>query len=107
VLEFNTMSKISPEVQGQEAESGHERLGKTTAIAPANIALIKYWESFKGNIPYSDTISFNLSECYTTTTVSWKKHLVEDELIFDGRKVTDDKLERAKKELKNLSALWA
>jgi diphosphomevalonate decarboxylase len=48
---------------------------KATAQAPANIAFIKYWgrRDPELRIPYNPSISMNLSNCMTTTTVefSW------------------------------------
>ena len=53
---------------------------KATAIAPANIALIKYWgkkdEALR--LPLNSSISMNLSEAHTTTTVEFSKGLARD-----------------------------
>ncbi len=44
---------------------------KATAVAPANIAFIKYWgrKDAELRIPYNPSISMNLSACTSTTTV--------------------------------------
>ncbi len=55
---------------------------KATAIAPANIAFIKYWgqQDQQLILPFSDTISMNLSDCFTTTTVAFDTSFLEDEV---------------------------
>ncbi|MBI2405269.1 diphosphomevalonate decarboxylase [Candidatus Gottesmanbacteria bacterium] len=53
-----------------------------TAVAPANIAFIKYWgkrdEALR--LPWNDSISMNLSEAYTTTTVEFSPRFTKDEV---------------------------
>lgn len=62
-----------------------------TAIAPANIAFIKYWgkadppageagETLR--FPLNSSISMNLSACVTTTTVEFSKKFSRDDVIF-------------------------
>ena len=53
---------------------------KTTAKAPANIAFIKYWgkQNEKLRLPLNSSISMNLSNCYTITTVEFSKRFSED-----------------------------
>lgn len=53
---------------------------KVTAVAPANIAFIKYWgkKNAKLRLPYNPSISMNLSNCLTTTTVEFSKEFSED-----------------------------
>ncbi len=53
---------------------------KATAIAPANIAFIKYWgrKDAKLRLPYNPSISMNLSECVTTTTVEFSRDFEAD-----------------------------
>lgn len=57
---------------------------KVTAIAPANIAFIKYWgktdEALR--LPLNSSISMNLSACVTTTTVEFSKKFSRDDVIF-------------------------
>src|SRR5258708_12128696 len=55
-----------------------------TAIAPANIAFIKYWgiQDIERTLPYNGSISMNLDACLTTTTVTFDPDLAEDELTL-------------------------
>lgn len=62
---------------------------KKTAISPANIAFIKYWgkKDPELNIPFNDSVSMNLSNCFTTTTVEFGKEFKNDQVVVDGKKV--------------------
>lgn len=66
---------------------------KATAIAPANIAFIKYWgrKDNKLRIPYNASISMNLSACFTTTTAEFSPDYKEDMVSegFDKKRVTE------------------
>src|SRR5215212_1028743 len=55
-----------------------------TAIAPANIAFIKYWgmQDVARTLSYNGSISMNLDACLTTTSVTFDPDLVEDELTL-------------------------
>src|SRR3989338_2032720 len=55
---------------------------KSTAIAPANIAFIKYWgkQDAALRLPLNDTISMNLSAAYTVTTVEFSEKLKNDQI---------------------------
>ncbi|HEX8932435.1 MAG TPA: diphosphomevalonate decarboxylase [Patescibacteria group bacterium] len=61
---------------------------KATAVAPSNIAFIKYWgrkdESLR--LPANGSISMNLSNFLTTTTVEFSNVYKNDEVIFNGQK---------------------
>ncbi len=61
---------------------------KATAIAPANIAFIKYWGKTdpQTRIPLNDSISMNLSGLYTVCTVEVGQNLTKDEIEFVGEK---------------------
>ena len=56
----------------------------TTAVAPANIAFIKYWgvQDTARILPYNGSISMNLDRCLTTTTVTFDETLTEDEVTL-------------------------
>jgi diphosphomevalonate decarboxylase len=64
---------------------------KATAIAPANIAFIKYWG--KGDItlriPANTSISMNLSEAYSITTVEFSENFSADSVTegFDKQRI--------------------
>lgn len=55
---------------------------KATAIAPANIAFIKYWgkADTKLRLPVNSSVSMNLGSCTTTTTVEFRQELKKDEI---------------------------
>lgn len=57
---------------------------KATAIAPANIAFIKYWGKADPvtRVPQNNSISMNLSELHTTTTVEFDASFTEDSITF-------------------------
>lgn len=69
---------------------------KVTVKSPANIAFIKYWgrKSSELNIPFNDSISMNLSDCYTITSVEFKKDLKTDLVEINGEKVSEKKLQK-------------
>lgn len=57
---------------------------KATAVAPANIAFIKYWgQKDKANfLPYNGSISMNLNNCLSRTTAEFTDDLAEDEVMI-------------------------
>ena len=69
---------------------------KSTAIAPANIACIKYWgkadESLR--LPLNDSISMNLSGAYTTTTVEFSSTLTADSVELLGGEFSEKEIAR-------------
>ena len=52
---------------------------KSTAIAPSNIAFIKYWgkKDEELRLPENGSISMNLSDLLTTTTVEFNKDFIK------------------------------
>jgi len=72
---------------------------KKTAKAPANIAFIKYWGKTdeKLRLPANDSISMNLSNAYTTTTVEFSKKFSKDKfyILKDEKIASPDKLSRS------------
>lgn len=60
---------------------------KATAIAPANIAFIKYWgnKDDRLRLPDNGSISMNLSNLLTTTTVEFQQELFDDDVVIDGK----------------------
>lgn len=61
---------------------------KKSAIAPSNIAFIKYWgrKDEVLRLPTNGSISMNLSNLLTTTTVEFDSGLKEDTIILNGQK---------------------
>ncbi|PIY69521.1 diphosphomevalonate decarboxylase, partial [Candidatus Roizmanbacteria bacterium CG_4_10_14_0_8_um_filter_39_9] len=59
---------------------------KKTAVAPSNIAFIKYWgkkdEALR--LPSNGSISMNLSNLLTTTTVEFDDQYKKDEVVIEG-----------------------
>ena len=55
---------------------------KQTAIAPANIAFLKYWgkKDERANLPWTDTISMTMDRCTTKTTVDFDTSYKKDSL---------------------------
>jgi diphosphomevalonate decarboxylase len=66
---------------------------KATAIAPANIAFIKYWgrRDTGLRLPYNASISMNLSGCITTTTVEFSEGFEQDMVTegFDKKRIIE------------------
>lgn len=61
--------------------------GKVTWESPSNIALVKYWGKKENQIPANPSISFTLSGCKTTTSISYSKSSKEGysfEVFLDG-----------------------
>lgn len=74
---------------------------KATVIAPANIAFIKYWgkKDEKLRLPINASISMNLDNVYTQTTVEFLTHLTKDKIVFLGEKASEKEKERIVKHL--------
>lgn len=83
-----------------------------TAVAPANIAFIKYWgmQDAKRTLPFNGSISLNLDACLTTTTVIFDTALEADEVtiaLYDQppARAADRPLDRVVAQLDRLRAL--
>lgn len=74
---------------------------KATAIAPSNIAFIKYWgkKDERLRLPENGSISMNLSNLLTTTTVEFSLKFKSDEMIIDGKKESSVGLNRVIEQL--------
>lgn len=61
---------------------------KATAIAPSNIAFIKYWgkQDEELRIPLNGSISMNLNNLTTTTTVEFLSSFGKDDIYVDGKR---------------------
>lgn len=66
---------------------------KKTAIAPSNIAFIKYWgkKDEKLRLPENGSISINLSNLNTTTTVEFSSQFKNDQVIIDNKTDLNEK----------------
>lgn len=55
-----------------------------TAVAPSNIAFVKYWGVADAalTLPYNESVSMNLDRCSTTTTVTLDGALDTDEVVI-------------------------
>lgn len=80
---------------------------KATAMAPANIALIKYWgkKDEKLRLPLNSSISINLSEIFTCTTVEYADDLAEDLFLLDQKVIQGKERERVVVHLNNIRKL--
>lgn len=60
---------------------------KATAIAHPNIAFIKYWGNRDDELrlPANPSLSMNLGDLVTTTTVAFDETLERDEVVIDGQ----------------------
>ena len=78
-----------------------------TATAPANIAFIKYWgkKDPKLNIPFSNSLSMNLSDAQTITHIAFSETLSTDKAMLNGQDVTGASMDRITKHLDHLRKL--
>ena len=65
--------------------------GDFTWKSPSNIALIKYWGKSEPQIPKNASISFTLKNCYTITTLEYKRKKIPSrkfsiKVLFEGKK---------------------
>lgn len=76
-------------------------MSKATAIAPSNIAFVKYWgkKDEKLRIPENGSISMTLDKLTTTTTVDFDDGCSEDEVVIDGEVAIGRERERVVRHL--------
>lgn len=69
---------------------------KATALAPANIAFIKYWGKKDDalRIPMNASVSMNLSEAYSVTTVEFSDTFNHDDVAFIEGELSSKEIER-------------
>ncbi|TRZ43289.1 diphosphomevalonate/mevalonate 3,5-bisphosphate decarboxylase family protein [Robertkochia solimangrovi] len=79
-----TVNDFLPSVYEKQVTSG-----SVTWRSPSNIALVKYWGKHGQQLPMNPSVSFTLSECATTTKLSWQPKDSEGfsfDLFFEGEK---------------------
>ena len=74
---------------------------KATAQAPANIAFIKYWGKAdeKLRLPLNPSISMNLSNTFTETTVEFHPDFKTDDITLVDGEFSEDEIKRTIKSL--------
>ncbi len=80
---------------------------KATAVGPANIALIKYWgkKDEIWRIPENGSISINLSNLTTTTTVEFADTFSSDRVIVNEKLLSSQQLSRVIKHIDRIRKL--
>ncbi|MCB0163126.1 MAG: diphosphomevalonate decarboxylase [Anaerolineae bacterium] len=93
------ISQLSTHVDPNEqielrAKAARER--RATALAHPNIAFIKYWGNTNHHqrLPANPSLSMNLADLYTVTTVAFATELTGDVLFINGTQVTGPGLTR-------------
>ena len=56
--------------------------GKVRWSSPSNIALVKYWGKYGNQLPQNPSLSFTLTNCATTTNLSFKPKEINDQFSF-------------------------
>jgi len=80
---------------------------KATAIAPANIAFIKYWGKKDDvlRIPLNESFSMNIDGATTTTTVEFSDVFTHDGVSFIGETIQEKEIWRITKHLDKIRHL--
>ena len=80
---------------------------KKTAVACSNLALIKYWGKvdFEKRLPTNDSLSVNLDNLTTTTTVDFSASYKKDLLEIDGIRAAGRKFDRVRQHLDRIRSL--
>lgn len=76
------------------------------ARAHSNIAFVKYWGNRDQGLrlPSNSSISMNLADLHTTTTVEWNRELHADKLTINGAIANENARKRVEKHLDALRA---
>ena len=64
------------------ANSFPAQQGKVSWSSPSNIALVKYWGKYGNQLPQNPSLSFTLTNCATTTHLSFKPKEKNDQFSF-------------------------
>src|SRR5690554_1440050 len=78
-----------------------------TAVAHANIALVKYWgkRTEALNLPAVGSISLTLDALKTETTVSFDGALQKDSLVLNGKPASEASLKRVSDFLNHIGGI--
>lgn len=89
------------------ADRGERMSHQATATAPANIAFIKYWGKKDSalNIPYSHSLSMNLSKALTTTHIEFVDGKLADAAVLNDQDVDEKSLQRISRHLDHIRHL--
>jgi len=81
--------------------------GRATAVACANIALIKYWgnRDQAQRLPSNPSLSMNMAGLTTATTVEFDPALKQDVFVLGGREIGGQELERVSRFLDQVRQL--
>lgn len=76
-------------------------MSKATALAYANIAVVKYWGKGdeKLRLPVNSSAAIALDAIYTTTTVEFAEKYTKDEVEIDGEQFSDHETQRVSEHL--------
>jgi diphosphomevalonate decarboxylase len=82
-------------------------MGKATAVANANIALVKYWGNAdqRLRLPANASLSMNMAGLTSTTTVAFDATLEVDAILLDGRPLAADGQARVVEHLERVRKL--
>lgn len=69
---------------------------KASAVAPANIAFIKYWgkKDKVTRLPLNSSISMNIDAAHTTTTIEFSDNNSQDQIELIGGQFSDGEIKR-------------
>ncbi len=78
-----------------------EALQRATARAHSNIAFVKYWgnRDHRLRLPANPSLSMNLADLHTSTTVEWDDSLKEDRLTINGASAAEAAFKRVRDQL--------
>ncbi len=80
---------------------------KVTAVAPSNVAFIKYWgrKDEELRLPENGSLSMNLSNLITTTSVEFVDKLEQDEVKINGISTLYDKIPKHLDRVRKLAGI--
>ncbi|MCB0213946.1 MAG: diphosphomevalonate decarboxylase [Anaerolineae bacterium] len=93
---ITNVPRIIDQNEQAELQAAAARERRATALAHPNIAFIKYWGNVDDalRLPANGSLSMNLADLYTVTTVTFDADLTGDQLTINGAKVRGPGLKR-------------